>query len=118
MQSLQYNFSWKAFANPEDTVVKAGVKVRTDEDVERIRRAHLNDLENILPFLVLAFFYVSTNPIPSSALMAFRVFTTARIIHSIVYAVYVVGQPARALSYIVGQLVNVYLAVSIILAYW
>nr|QST14971.1 mGST1-like protein [Diaphanosoma celebensis] len=110
-------FRKMAFANPEDTVVKAGVKVRTDEDVERIRRAHLNDLENILPFLLLAFLYVSIDPIPSSALIAFRMFTGARVIHSIVYAVFVLPQPARALSYIAGQAVNIYLAVSIILAY-
>lgn len=40
-----------AFANPEDVRGKDNVEVKKDEDVERVRRSHLNDLENIPAFL-------------------------------------------------------------------
>ena len=36
-------------------------------DVERVRRAHQNDLENIPIFLILALFYVTTDPDPDMA---------------------------------------------------
>jgi len=92
---------FQAFANPED--VKGRVaKVRVDDDVERVRRAHLNDLENIPIFLIVAGFYVLTNPDPYVALNVFRTFTAGRFLHTLVYAVYVVPQPARALSFFAG----------------
>ena len=93
-------------------------KLKSDDDVERVRRAHLNDLENILPFLVIAFLYVSTNPSLTSALLAFRIFTMARFAHTLVYAVFVVRQPARAIAFLIGMAVNIYLSVSVILASW
>ena len=34
-----------------------------NEDVERVRRAHLNDMENILPFFCLAILYIFTEVI-------------------------------------------------------
>ena len=54
--------------------------------------AHLNDLENILPFLVLGLLYVGTGPSFSWARILFRVFTAGRFVHTLVYAVYVVPQ--------------------------
>ena len=39
----------------------------------QVRKAHLNDLENILPFLLLSVLYVATNPNPTVALWHFRV---------------------------------------------
>jgi hypothetical protein len=44
----------QAFANPEDASgVKGGKVMIGDPDVERVRRAHLNDIENIIPFVLL-----------------------------------------------------------------
>lgn len=43
-----------AVANPEDTATVPKSEIKTDEDVERVRRAHLNDLENIPAFLFIA----------------------------------------------------------------
>ena len=77
----------------------------------------MNDLENILPFLILAFIYVGINPSFSVAVLAFRVFTIARFLHTLVYAVFVIPQPARALAFFAGMAVNVFMAVSIILYY-
>merc|ERR550517_694970 len=59
------------FANPEDAAMSK-VKVRTDESVERVRRAHLNDMENIVPFLFIGLIYVGTSPAVSSAVFYFH----------------------------------------------
>ena len=105
----------KIFAAPEDGAMY-GIKPRRDESVERIRRAHRNDLENIIPFLILGFFYTLTSPAYATALLCFRVFTIARFIHTFVYAIVVIPQPARALAFFAGMAVNGYLGYQIILA--
>lgn len=100
-------FRKKAFANPEDTVAH-GVDVKNDdEDVERVRRAHLNDLENIPIFLLTGVLFVLTDPDVVFALMLFRLYTLTRIIHTIVYAIYVVRQPARVIAFLVGLVINI-----------
>ena len=51
--------SIKAFANPEDQAGPGrgqGSITFSDPDVERIRRAHQNDIENIPLFLLAAHF--------------------------------------------------------------
>ncbi len=58
-----------------------------DPDVERIRRNHLNDIENILPFVVIGLFYVGIDPSPVLALWHFRIFFFSRIFHTIAYQV-------------------------------
>lgn len=110
LTSLQ-RFRKKAFANPEDTVAH-GVDVKQDdEDVERVRRAHLNDLENIPIFLLTGVLFVLSDPDLVFALMLFRLYTLTRIIHTIVYAIYVVRQPARFIAYIVGVVINIIMIV-------
>lgn len=59
-------------------------EIKKSEDVERIRRAHLNDLENIPAFLIAALMYVMTEPQPDVALWLIRVAVIARILHTIV----------------------------------
>lgn len=106
LTSIQ-RFRKKAFANPEDTVAH-GVDVKQDdEDVERVRRAHLNDLENIPIFLLTGVLFVLSDPDLVFALMLFRLYTLTRIIHTIVYAIYVVRQPARGIAYLVGLVINI-----------
>ncbi|KRT82963.1 hypothetical protein AMK59_4576 [Oryctes borbonicus] len=107
-------FKNKAFANPEDAAAQK-VKVRTDDSVERVRRAHLNDLENIPIYFVASFGYMLTNPAPALALTLFRVFTAARFVHTFVYAVVVVPQPARGLSWGVGYFITGFMAVQTLL---
>jgi glutathione S-transferase len=84
------------------------------EDVERVRRAHRNDLENILPFFVVGFLYVLTNPGQFLAINLFRVVAISRIIHSIVYAVIPLPQPARGLSFGAALAATVYMAVQVL----
>ncbi|CAB3237279.1 unnamed protein product [Arctia plantaginis] len=105
------------FANPEDAKAGKG-KVKFDDPiVERIRRAHLNDLENIPAFWVLAALYVTTGPAAAWATLLFRVFTVARIIYTIVYAIIPIPPPARGIAYVVALTVNFYMTVQVILYY-
>ncbi|KAG7236819.1 hypothetical protein INR49_000196 [Caranx melampygus] len=97
------------FANLEDTKFVSAAEdkklVRTDADVERVRRCHQNDLENIIPFVVIGLLYTLTGPELSSALLHFRVFVGSRICHTIAY-VCALPQPSRGLSWIVGMVVT------------
>lgn len=104
-------FRKKAFVNPEDISRMPKLKLKTDDpDVERVRRAHLNDLENILPYFVIGFFYVLTNPDPLLATILFRAVALSRIAHTLVYAVVVVPQPARAIAWMIPYASSFYMA--------
>lgn len=108
-------FRTKTFANPEDLPSKK-LKVKFDDpDVERVRRAHRNDLENILPFFIIGLLYVCINPEPFLAINLFRAVAIARIVHTLVYAVVVVPQPARGLAFFVALAATLYMAVRVIL---
>src|SRR6266851_2786704 len=66
----------------------------------RVRRAHRNDLENILPFFVVSFLYVLTKPSYGAAAIYFWGFLAARVLHSIFY---IRGaQPHRTIAFAVG----------------
>lgn len=104
----------KVFANPEDCAgfgkgENAKKFVRTDEKVERVRRAHLNDLENIVPFLGIGLLYSLSGPDLSTALMHFRIFVGARIYHTIAYLT-PLPQPNRGLAFFVGYGVTLSMA--------
>src|SRR5206468_5485681 len=85
----------------EDYALRAATPpARADEDIERVRRAHRNDLENILPFFVLSFLYVLTKPSYGAAAIYFWGFLAARVLHSIFY---IRGaQPHRTIAFAVG----------------
>ncbi|XP_020390947.2 microsomal glutathione S-transferase 1-like [Rhincodon typus] len=99
----------KVFANPEDAKAHGAkdeeskkVYLRTDPYVERVRRCHQNDLENIVPFVGIGLLYALSGPDLNTALMHFRIFVASRIFHSIAYLV-PLPQPSRGLSWIVGM---------------
>lgn len=71
----------QAYDNPEDA---QNVELKKDDDVERVRRAHLNDLENIPAFLIAGLFFVCSEPQVDLALWLFRIAALARILHTIV----------------------------------
>ena len=57
------NEFYQVYANPEDASQFKAKKVITDDgDVERVRRAHLNDIENIYLYFFVASLYMFTNP--------------------------------------------------------
>lgn len=105
------------FANPEDTKKLKGVVKFDDPIVERVRRAHLNDLENIPAFWILGALYLTTNPAVAFATLLFRAFTLGRVLHSIVYAVIPLPQPARGIAFGVPYLINLYMGAQIVLYY-
>lgn len=68
-------------------------------------RCHHNDLENIIPFVIVGLLYALTGPELSVALLHFRIFAGARIFHTIAY-IGALPQPSRALSWVLGMLVT------------
>ncbi|XP_028147278.1 microsomal glutathione S-transferase 1 [Diabrotica virgifera virgifera] len=103
-------YKHKAFANPEDAI-RRHVKPKVSEHVERVRRAHLNDIENIPLFFVTGLIYTLTNPAVYLAKTFFLAYTLARIGHTVVYAVVPIPQPARGLCWMVGYGITGYMAV-------
>lgn len=78
-------------------------------------RAHINDLENILPFLFLGAIYSMTAPSQAVARLHFLVFFLARVLHSVAYLC-ALPAPTRSLAYTVGQVPCVSMAVQILMA--
>lgn len=69
-------------------------------------------MENILPYLTIGLIYVLTDPTPALAKSFFIIATLARVLHTLVYAVYVVRQPARAICFIVQWAITIYFAIA------
>lgn len=114
--STDYFIYFQVFANPEDAGAGGAVKF-DDPDVERVRRAHLNDLENLVPFFIIGFLYVLTGPNATVAVNLYRIVAVARILHTIVYAVYPIRQPARALCFIAALLPTVFMAIMVMIVF-
>lgn len=113
-----YRLTRKVFANPEDCASfgkgeNSKKFLRTDDRVERVRRAHLNDLENIVPFLGIGLLYSLSDPDPFTAILHFRIFVGARIYHTVSYLL-PLPQPNRALSFFTGFGVTLSMAYSLL----
>lgn len=104
------------YANPEDLTLARNQSsvVTTDPDVERVRRNHLNDIENIVPFVLVGFFYVGTNPDRDVALWHFRIFFISRLVHTICYQM-PLPQPGRFLACAIGYLTTLSMAARVLL---
>ena len=94
--TLAQRFRTSNFGTPEDDIYKqlanrlglSGSSSSAKPDsVERARNNHLNDLENIIPFVLIGLFYVGTRPKFDYALWHFRIFLASRILHTIAYQV-------------------------------
>ena len=59
-------------------------QLKPNEDVERIRRIHLNDLENLPFFLVAGFLYVLTQPSLLLAQLLLYGYVVSRLLHVLV----------------------------------
>jgi uncharacterized MAPEG superfamily protein len=103
----------KQWVNPEDAALNKGVAVATEDEVlARVKRAHMNALENAVPFFVVGALYAASGPSKTAALIYFGTFTAARLLHSIVY---LWGrQPFRTISFLVGVLAVVGMGVHVI----
>lgn len=110
-------FRNKAFANPEDSQSmkdREGGKLKpvlNNPEVERVRRCHLNDIENVFPFVLVGLLYVSTSPPLARALLCFRIFTVSRLLHTVAYLM-PIPQPSRALLFFTGYFTTFYMAYS------
>ncbi|CAF0989569.1 unnamed protein product [Adineta steineri] len=114
--TLTKRFSQDAFANPEDLTLArhhSSVVTTNDPDVERVRRNHLNDIENIVPFVLVGFFYVATNPNRDIAYWHFRIFFISRLIHTVCYQM-PLPQPGRFLACAVGYLTTLSMALQVL----
>lgn len=84
-----------------------------NEEVERVRRAHLNDLENIIAFVLVGFFYTLTAPSAYLAVNLFRVAAIGRLVHTVVYAI-IPMQPARALAWFACYATTIYMGIQVL----
>ncbi|XP_055526025.1 microsomal glutathione S-transferase 1-like [Wyeomyia smithii] len=114
--TIMQRFRKKAFVNEEDIVTDKKLKLKFDDpDVERVRRAHRNDLENIFTFLAIGFCYMLTNPDPWLAGTIFRLVAAGRIVHTVVYALVIVPQPTRLLAWLVPYAACLYMTAQTLL---
>jgi glutathione S-transferase len=86
-----------------------------NERVERIRRIHLNDLENLPFFLAAGLLYVLTQPSPGLARVLFYGYAISRLLH---FAAYFTAQThdMRATLWTIGSLIMIYMSVMVLLA--
>ncbi|CAG0924351.1 unnamed protein product [Notodromas monacha] len=107
-----------AFANPEDILpwIQDAKVTHNDEVVERIRRAHRNDLENIPFFMVIAWLYMMTGPSVDLAKTLFEVFAVCRYMHTMVYALFPLPAAARSLAFMLAFLVMGYMTICVLVS--
>lgn len=103
------------FRNAEDTkktpLNPDASPTQTDpvEGVERVRRIHLNDLENVPFFLAAGFLFVLTEPSLPLAQGLFATYVVTRMLH---FAAYLTAQThdLRATLWTPGSLIILYMA--------
>ena len=105
----------RVYATPEDYAMRAATPpARPDEDIERVRRAHRNDLENILPFFVVGFFYLMTHPSMLAAQIYGIGYLLVRTLHSIFYIRSM--QPHRTIAFTAGSVLTLAMLVQTLVA--
>lgn len=102
--------------NPEDTGISPGARAEPEEtpDTLRAKRAHLNDLENIPGFLILALLYTLAGGSAAGGWSYFGTFFVARVLHSAFYLNAV--QPWRSAAFGLGQLAQLGVIVQLLLS--
>lgn len=100
----------KRFLNPEDAAWLGGEHVTPDDErVQRIFRAHRNDLENLLPFFIGGALYLHTGAATAVGAAYFSAFLLARYAHTYAY----LRQKARVRrdAFAVGWLVTIVMSI-------
>lgn len=94
---------YKKWVNPEDAKLNKGEQSDQDHpEVQRVKRAHQNALENAVPFFAIGLLYALSGAGKTGAQAYFFTFLGARVLHSIFY---LWGrQPFRTLMFAVGVL--------------
>jgi uncharacterized MAPEG superfamily protein len=101
--------------NPEDTLVNPGSEAAPEEApaVLRAKRAHLNDVENIPGFLILALLFTLTGASSTAGWAYFGVYFAARALHTFFYLNAM--QPWRTAAFFVGQLAQIGIIVHLLI---
>ncbi len=101
--------------NPEDASVNPGSQVEAEEAPATLRakRVHLNDVENIPVFLVLATIFTLSGASALAAWCYFGTYVVVRTLHTICYFRGI--QPWRTIAFGVGQLVQLGIMVQLVL---
>lgn len=81
-------------------------------------RAHRNDLETLLPFLIIGYLYVLTKPNETAACYLFRIAGVSRLLHTVVYSIVVVPQPARAVTFWGTTGIMLYMAIVVMIKFY
>lgn len=92
--------------NPEPNPAQ----LEPNEKVDRIRRIHLNDLENIPFFLVAGFLYLFTQPSLQTAQIVFYGYVVTRLLHFIAYFT-AQSHDVRATLWTPGSVIIIYMSV-------
>lgn len=105
------------FRNPED-MKKTPMNPKPNasqtapvESVDRVRRIHLNDLENIPFFLVAGLLYVTTQPDLVLAQWLFYGYVGSRLLHFLAYATAQIHE-VRATFWTIGSVILIYMTVA------
>lgn len=106
-------------ASPED--LRAGPlnkdprpeQLELNDYVDRSRRMHRNDLENIPAFLAIGLLFAMTAPPPLVAHITMYGFVLARAFHTLAYATRQ-SHEVRATFYTIGSLAVIYMAVHVL----
>ena len=90
-------------------------QLEPDERVDRIRRIHLNDLENLPFFLAAGFLYVLTQPPLLLAQVLLYGYVVSRLLH---FAAYLTARThdTRATLWTIGSLFLIFMTVRTLLA--
>lgn len=109
------------WASPED--LQSGLinrhpdqqQMALNDYVDRSRRMHRNDLENIPAFLVIGLLFVIAGPTSALASILMYGFVAARLAHTLAYATKQ-SHEVRATLYTVGSLIVIFMAVYVLVA--
>lgn len=90
-------------------------QLEPNDYVDRSRRMHRNDLENIPAFLAAGLIYVAIDPPLLLAQVLFYGFVVARLCHSLAYATRQ-SHEMRATFYTIGSLIVIFMALHVLAA--
>jgi glutathione S-transferase len=88
-------------------------QLELNDYVERSRRIHRNDLENIPGFLAAGLLFVAIGPWPLFAMILMAAFVLARLAHTISYMTEQ-RHEVRATFYSIGSLIVIYMALHVL----
>jgi microsomal prostaglandin-E synthase 1 len=94
----------KEWVNAEDAAFNKAKHTELDHpDVARVKRAHLNAIENLIPFAIVGGLYVTAaHPSATAAAIYLWTFTAVRVLHTFFYLAQ--KQPFRTLTFAIGVL--------------